>query len=390
MKSTGARMLPRQLPEGRTLPLAYVRSGPRTTAPVLVIPGGPGLGSMLPYQRFRTTAAKQGLEVVMVEHRGVGLSRKADDNTDLNPADITVTDVLDDLAAVLDAEGIEQVIVYGSSYGSYLATAFGALYPGRVSGMILDSPVLDAQSKHDTAQALNTLYWHGTKKTSKQAARLRALTQRGTVSVEDAGFPIQLLHESGGPDLVTSMLDLLNRGKGVRVWSWLNRLGTSDVMRTRPFLMEFDLVAHCAFTDLGYGLPHDSETGPLRNDASFADLAERFPPFRGEPVDVRGSLPSFDWPLLALSGDRDVRTPRSVAEQVIASAPNAVLVPIEHHGHSTLDTAPHLAIKAIDHLVAANGTTPSGLHDLSGSRSAIARLISFRLGVAKLLPAPAR
>ncbi|CDP48234.1 alpha/beta fold hydrolase [Propionibacterium freudenreichii] len=227
-KSAATKTLSRGLPEGRTLPLTYVRSGRRSASPVLVIPGGPGLGSVLPYQRFRAVAAKQGVDVLMVEHRGVGMSRKTDDGADLRPADISVPGVLADLVAVLDTEGIERITVYGSSYGSYLAAAFGATYPERVSGMILDSPMLDARSKNDTAQALNDLYWHGTHETADQAARLRAVTQSGVVSVAEAGFPIQLLHETGGHDLVASMLNLLEHGKGARVWSWLQGLGASE------------------------------------------------------------------------------------------------------------------------------------------------------------------
>lgn len=384
-KSAATKTLSRGLSDGRTLPLTYVRSGTRSASPVLVIPGGPGLGSVLPYQRFRAVAAKQGIDVLMVEHRGVGMSRKTDDGADLRPTDITVLDVLADLVAVLDAEGIERITVYGSSYGSYLAAAFGASCPERVNGMILDSPMLDAHSKNHTAQALNDLYWHGTHETADHAARLRALTQHGTVSVAEAGFPIQLLHESGGPGLVASMLDLLEHGKGARVWSWLQGLGSSDVMRSRPFLMEFDLVARCAFAELGYGLPHDPDIGPLSSDTSYVGLADQFPLFESESVDVRAALADFDWPLLVLSGDRDIRTPRFVADHVTAMAPHAVLVPIEQHGHSALDTAQPLALRAIHH----SASTAPASHDLKGlraSRSMISRLIALRLGFARMLP----
>ncbi|WP_342373571.1 alpha/beta hydrolase [Propioniciclava soli] len=386
-KSPGVATVTRELSDDRALSLAYVRSGPRASAPVLVIPGGPGLGSVLPYQRFRAAATKHGIDVLMVEHRGVGMSRKTKDGIDLRPEDITIRDVLGDLTAVLDAEGIEQVTVYGSSYGSYLAGTFGALYPNRVSGMILDSPMLDALSKHETARELNRLYWHGTETTTEHASRVRELVDRGTIPVGDAGLPIQLLHESGGPELVATMLTLLERGKGARVWSWLNRLGATDVMETRPFLMEFDLVARSAFTELGYGLPHEPTLGPLRSDESFVGLADRFPPFAADPVDIRGALAGFDWPMLVLSGDRDVRTPRTVAEHVIAHAANAVLVPIEQHGHSALDTAQHLAINAIRNFANVQRTSPApGAAKQTAQRSIIARLISFRLALAKVLP----
>ena len=37
--------------------LAYVRSGPRADIPIVVIPGGPGLASVLPYRGLRRRAA---------------------------------------------------------------------------------------------------------------------------------------------------------------------------------------------------------------------------------------------------------------------------------------------------------------------------------------------
>ncbi|WP_051733951.1 alpha/beta fold hydrolase [Propionibacterium freudenreichii] len=150
--------------------------------------------------------------------------------------------------------------------------------------------------------------------------------------------------------------------------------------------MEFDLVARCAFVELGYGLPHDPEIGPLSSDTSYVGLSDQFPLFESESVDVRAALPHFDWPLLVLSGDRDVRTPRSVAEYVTANSPNGVLVPIEQHGHSALDTAQPLALRSIHHLMESTTPVPHELKDLRASRSMIARLISLRFGFAKALP----
>ena len=113
-KAPGVSTVARPLANGTNLLLAYVRSGPPAATPILVLPGGPGLASVLPYQMFRAAAAKRGLDVVMVEHRGVGMSRKSDGGVDLEPSEITVGAVLADLVAVLYAEGIERVIVYGS------------------------------------------------------------------------------------------------------------------------------------------------------------------------------------------------------------------------------------------------------------------------------------
>ncbi|MCW3159579.1 alpha/beta fold hydrolase [Micropruina sonneratiae] len=117
------RTLDRSLHDGTRFSLAYTRTGAPSDRPILVFPGGPGLASVVPYAALRRRAMKMGLDVIMMEHRGVGLSRTDENGTDLPRSSITIRHVLDDAAAVLDAENVEQVIVYGSSYGSYLAQA---------------------------------------------------------------------------------------------------------------------------------------------------------------------------------------------------------------------------------------------------------------------------
>jgi pimeloyl-ACP methyl ester carboxylesterase len=46
-----------------------------------------------------------------------------------------------DLAAVLDALGVETVSLIGESYGTLFAQAFAARFPERVSTMVLDSSI---------------------------------------------------------------------------------------------------------------------------------------------------------------------------------------------------------------------------------------------------------
>jgi proline iminopeptidase len=46
-----------------------VRTGRKSAHPLVVIPGGPGTASVALY-RLRRRAAGEGLDVIMVEHRG--------------------------------------------------------------------------------------------------------------------------------------------------------------------------------------------------------------------------------------------------------------------------------------------------------------------------------
>ncbi|MDF2993630.1 MAG: hydrolase, partial [Microbacterium sp.] len=115
MRENVARVRRPATEETPAFDLTYVRSGPRGATPVLVIPGGPGLASVVPYRGLRRWAARGGLDLIMVEHRGVGRSRTGLDGRPLPPAAMRVTAVLDDLAAVLDAEAIDRAVIVGSS-----------------------------------------------------------------------------------------------------------------------------------------------------------------------------------------------------------------------------------------------------------------------------------
>lgn len=248
--------------------------------------------------------------------------------------------------------------------------------------MILDSVMIDASSQRTAADSLNEFYWHGTATTSGQAARVRTLVERESITAGTAGFPLQLLHESGDPALVASRLTLLELGKGTRAWAWMQRLGDADVMRPLLFVMAFDLVVHSAFTELGYGALCRSPNNPLMIDASLTNLAERFLPFTGKSLDIRAALLGLIPPTLIISGACDIRTPREVANEFVDTAPNATLLPARNHGHSALDTAPHFALAAIDRLERPE-TTPD---DLTSRRSAMARCLTARINLAKILP----
>lgn len=140
--------------------LYYVRAGRKSAHPLVIIPGGPGVASLQVY-RLRRRAANAGLDVIMIEHRGIGMSRHDDSGADLPPEAITVDQVVDDVAAVLDDARVRSAVIYGTSYGSYIAAGVGVRHPGRVHAMILDSPLL---SRHDIVivrDAVRGLFFDG-------------------------------------------------------------------------------------------------------------------------------------------------------------------------------------------------------------------------------------
>jgi proline iminopeptidase len=339
-------------PNGRAeFDLTYVRTGPRGGTPVLVVPGGPGVASVLPYRSLRRLSAARGLDVIMVEHRGIGLSRCDDAGRDLPLAAVTVEQVVADLAAVLDDAGVTRAVVYGTSYGTYLAQGFGLRHPERVAGMVLDSPTLGPRDLPAVRAHLRRLLWDGAEPdTARAAALLRELVTDGVVTAEHTGVVVPVVHEFAGPRVLERLLTGLRRGRATRTWRWIADIvgNEADGPGTR-FMIEPDLVAGISYGELGSGVPPDGL--PLDPQVVFAAAAARHPGFAGEPYDLPASIGAFDWPTAVVSGERDLRTPRPVAERIVGLLPDAVLVALPGLGHSALDTH-GLAALHVAHAVA--------------------------------------
>ncbi|WP_432512926.1 alpha/beta fold hydrolase [Kineococcus sp. SYSU DK001] len=329
LRDAGGGTVDRPLRGGGTFPLSYVRTGPRTGTPVVVVPGGPGLASVLPYWSLRSAATRRGLDVVMVEHRGVGLSRRDHHGHDLTPADVTVEDAADDLAAVLDAVGADRAVVYGSSYGTYVAQTLGVRHPQRVAAMVLDSPLLSVTGDLAAGRAhRRRLLWDGTDPTARAVRAADA-------PADELAAVVQTVHEFAGPDVLRRLLTARDHGRLGRTWRWAARFGDLGDRVVR-FVDEPDLVAGIAYGQLGFGLPPDG--GPLDPQLAPAGAAAHRPPYRGEPYDLPALLPAFTWPTVVVSGERDLRTPSPVAERLTGLLPHGVLLRLDRLGHSALDS----------------------------------------------------
>jgi len=328
---------------------------------VVVIPGGPGLGSVVPYWRWRRFAASRGLDVMMVEHRGVGLSRRDRSGRDLLLEHVTVTAAADDLAAALDAAGVDQVVVYGSSYGTYLAQVLGVRHPGRVAAMVLDSPLLSVPGDlRMVREHRRRTLWEGD---------LAAVVQEAArhVPADELAHVVQVVFEFAGPDVLAQLLLARNRGRALALWRTVNWLGREELDGPgTPFIHEPDLVAGIAFGELGFGLPPDGS--PLDPQTVVAAVAARRPPFRGEPVDLTSAVRGFHWPTLVISGERDLRTPRPVAERLVDLLPQGSLLPVADMGHSALDSHQKVAV------LAARAAVAGTLDRLPGLAGRIAEL----------------
>jgi pimeloyl-ACP methyl ester carboxylesterase len=102
--------------------------GPAEGVPVLLVHGLAGSSLTEWYQVAPKLAVDR--RVIMIDHRGHGLSARADLRFD-------VADDADDLTGVLDALGVGLVDVVGYSMGGVIAQAMAQRNPGRVRKLVL-------------------------------------------------------------------------------------------------------------------------------------------------------------------------------------------------------------------------------------------------------------
>src|SRR5699024_7904530 len=248
--------------------------------PVLVLPDGPARASVLPYDVLRRSLAGRGLDVLMMEHRGVGLSRRDSTGRDLPAHAMSLREVIGDLVAVLDHARVEQVAVVGSGYGAYLAQVLAILHPERVHSLVLDSPLTSADDEAIAQRALRDLYWDGAEPATAGTARtLRRLSREGAIDARRAGPVVLAVHEHGGPPAVRELVDLLAVGRGALTWTSVRQVLNQAWLQSTPYLVEHDLTARIAHTELGGG--HHADGGPLDPLLHEAEQARAVPPFRG-------------------------------------------------------------------------------------------------------------
>ncbi len=313
--------------------LYYVRTGRKSAHPLVIIPGGPGVASLQLYRGLRRRAAAGGLDVIMIEHRGVGMSRHDDSGADLPPEALSVDQVVDDVAAVLDDAHVDSAVIYGTSYGTYVAAGLGVRHPGRVRAMILDSPLLSRDDIAAVRDALRGLLLKGdSPQTAALASKVRRLIEDGVITAA-GGQVAAAVYGYGGAALLDRQLDLLLDGRNMLWWgmSRFTAVGTRKV----PYRFEMDLVNRIAFRELDYGAEPDGL--PLDPAVAVRELLSETAAFEGEPYDLVAEMPKFDWPTVVIAGGRDLVTPQAVAERIASLLPQAVLLTLPTMAHSAID-----------------------------------------------------
>jgi pimeloyl-ACP methyl ester carboxylesterase len=82
--------------------------------------------------------------VIMFDRRGFGISDRPS-----SPEAMTLEIAMDDMRQVMDATGAEKAIVYGMEAGAAVSLLFAASFPGRVTGLVLQAPLVRTWRSED-------------------------------------------------------------------------------------------------------------------------------------------------------------------------------------------------------------------------------------------------
>ncbi|WP_422049090.1 alpha/beta fold hydrolase [Shimia sp.] len=142
----------------------WVADGPtlRQKPTLILLHGGPGADHSI-FKPHYAAALSDLCHILYLDHRGNGRSDDGD------PALWTLDQWADDLATLCDVLDIAKPIVYGGSFGGFVAQAFATKYPDRLAGLILsnttakvDFPTIYNAFGHlvgPAAQAAAQNYW---------------------------------------------------------------------------------------------------------------------------------------------------------------------------------------------------------------------------------------
>ena len=119
----------------------WEQSGNPDGVPVVFLHGGPGAGSSATHRRFFDPAHYR---IVIFDQRGAGRSTPLGDLTDN-----TTGHLVGDIEALRETLGIERWLVFGGSWGSTLALAYGQAHPERCVALTLRGIFLCRKSEID-------------------------------------------------------------------------------------------------------------------------------------------------------------------------------------------------------------------------------------------------
>jgi proline iminopeptidase len=136
--------------------LYWEQCGNPAGRPALFLHGGPGSGCSAAHRRFFDPAHYR---IVLFDQRGAGRSTPS-----ASLVDNTTPHLVEDIEALRRHLGIERWLVFGGSWGSTLALAYGEAHPERCAGFVLRGVFLGRQQEIDWFfDGIRTIFpdaWH--------------------------------------------------------------------------------------------------------------------------------------------------------------------------------------------------------------------------------------
>ncbi len=374
--------------------------------PIVAFEGGPGYGSIGSSggYRFLFGPLLRSRDLILMDQRGTGGSATIDcaglqqglgeyssasgdcaEQLGASANAFGSAAAADDLAAILDALDVDRVVVYGDSYGTYLAQTFAIRHPALTRAVVLDGAFDDSFDPfaRDAAAALRRSWATLCRRAGTCAGIVEdigalareldrrplvgtgvdAAGNRSTVRLTDEALA-QLLYDATYVFTIyrdfPGALEAFERGDPAP----LLRLAAEDLVSTggggNP--RAYSEGAYMAISCRDYptiwdrALPVSERLGQL--DGAIANLApDAFAPFPNETwlgslyeyqlvygclewpaLDVGDTptptgAPHPDLPVLVLNGDLDVTTPLANARDAAAAWPNATFVPVANEIH---------------------------------------------------------
>jgi 3-oxoadipate enol-lactonase len=283
-------------------PQIYWREGGR--GPALVLLNG-WSASGLAWPRAWIRELEREFRVIRTDNRGSGFSRFAD-------TPFTMSDLADDVAAVLDEAGVRRATVAGLSMGGMIAQEFALRHPDRVDGLVLIATRAPAPAYHAPTSSNDMWY----------------LLQRPRRNETLAAFFTRMWSEGAAPgfadrepdsisELVRQIVErptprpmLMHQLRAVNGWGHAERLGS---IKARTVVVS-------------------GADDRLATIANGRRLAELIPGARFVELPGVGHLPHLEAPDLVLELIREVTTqpsrPAATDARTAAEAPPKPVLPL--------------------------------------------------------------
>lgn len=263
-------------------PLAFASGGPRHETRAIICSNGVGVSTF--FWDYVGEYFARDHKVIIWDYRGHGASGRPAD-----PRAMTMASIADDLARVMDANGVERAVLLGHSMGCQVLFEFYRLFRERVLGLV---PMLGA-----------------------------------------FGHPADtFLHPKVGQTLYRAALEV-----GRRVPELCNVV--ARVTLQSPIAWPFARLSGLVHSDLAR--KHDLQ--PYLEHLSQLDLRVFFEMVRcAQEHDAGPILGDIHVPTLVVAGESDLFTPRHLSLEMAARIPNAELLEIPRGSHAALIEQPEL------------------------------------------------